>query len=169
MLIGLHSTNTTEWLAIPADDPLAAPRVVLPRARGRRVRRRPPHAGDGRRGWFVVLTNDDGPGLPGPGRARRRPWARTTAAWREVVPHRPGVRIEDVDAFAGALVLSERAEAETLVRVAPAAARTATPSPATCSAAGWIVALDREPRRRPGSAPTPSPTRRRCASAARRW
>ena len=33
ILIALHSTNTTEWLAIPADDPTAAPRIVLPRRR----------------------------------------------------------------------------------------------------------------------------------------
>ena len=38
-----------------------------------------------------------------------------------IVPHRPGVRVEDVDAFSNALVVSERAEAETLVRVLPLA------------------------------------------------
>ena len=34
VLIGLHSTNTAEWLAIPTADPLAEPRVVLPRREG---------------------------------------------------------------------------------------------------------------------------------------
>ena len=33
ILVGLHSTNTSEWLAIPATEPLAEPRVVLPGAR----------------------------------------------------------------------------------------------------------------------------------------
>jgi oligopeptidase B len=37
------------------------------------------------------------------------------------VPHRPGVRVEDVDAFARVLVLSERTDAQTQVRVIPLA------------------------------------------------
>ena len=38
VLIGLHSTNTTEWLALPSDDPLGEPRVILPGARGSSTR-----------------------------------------------------------------------------------------------------------------------------------
>ncbi len=63
--------------------------------------------------------------------------------WQEVVPHRPGVRVEDVDAFAGALVLSERAEAETRVRVLPlrtgAGAAATGPFGDDLLGAGWIV------------------------------
>ena len=58
MLIGLHSTNTTEWLAIPSADPLAEPLVVMPRRDG--IEYAVDHltsAGEGA-GWFVVLTND---------------------------------------------------------------------------------------------------------------
>ncbi len=116
VLLAVHSTNTTEWLAIPADDPTAEPRVVLPRREGREysvdhVR------GQGGRGWFVVLTNEDA-----------RDFRVLAAAddvvggegkWSEIIPHRPGVRIEDVDAFSTVLVLSERSEAETFVRVVP--------------------------------------------------
>jgi oligopeptidase B len=116
VLAALHSTNTTEWLAIPADEPTAEPRVILPRREGREysvdhVR------GRGSRGWFVVLTNEEAEDF--------RVLAATDEAggaeggWREVVPHRPGVRIEDVDAFSDTLVLSERSEAETFVRVVP--------------------------------------------------
>ncbi len=59
VLVGLHSTNTTEWLAIPSDDPLAEPRVVLPRREGVEyaVDHLTPTAGGG--GWFLVLTNDE--------------------------------------------------------------------------------------------------------------
>ena len=50
VLVALHSTNTAEWLAIPADEPTPAPRVDHPRQRGPRVRRRPPTPpGDGER------------------------------------------------------------------------------------------------------------------------
>ena len=133
--IGLHSTNTTEWLAIPSADPLAEPRGRDAAPRGRRVRGRPPHAR--RRAAGLVRGPDQRrrPGLPGPGRPRRRPRRRRTrrpgARWSRTGP---GVRVEDVDAFARALVLSERAEAQTQVRVLPAARGRATPSPATCSA-----------------------------------
>ena len=116
VLLAVHSTNTTEWLAIPADDPTAEPRVVLPRREGREysvdhVR------GQGGRGWFVVLTNQDA-------RDFRVLAAADDAVegegeWSEIIPHRPGVRIEDVDAFSTVLVLSERSEAETFVRVVP--------------------------------------------------
>ena len=59
VLIGLHSTNTTEWLAIPSADPLAEPRVVLPRREGVEyaVDHLTPAAGG--TGWFLVLTNEE--------------------------------------------------------------------------------------------------------------
>ena len=106
------------------------------------------------RGWFVALTNEDALDFrvlaaPDDGIDAARPRVA------EVVPHRPGVRVEDVDAFTSALVLSERSEAQTEVRVLPLAA-TAIPSPVT----SWRRAGSCPPwtaRRRPGSAPTPSP------------
>jgi oligopeptidase B len=114
VLVSLHSTNTAEWLAIPADQPLSAPRVIIARREGHE------YAVDhlsGDPGWFLVLTNDDALDF----RVIAAPDDATAAAddWKAVVPHRPGVRIEDVDAFNGALVLSERTGAETLVRVLP--------------------------------------------------
>ncbi len=129
VLIGLHSTNTSEWLAVPSDAPLTPPQVVIPRREGIEytVDHFTPAAGDSDTdtetgagagaGWFVTLTNDaaqDFRVLAAPDTA-----LGTTAEWREVVPHRPGVRVEDVDAFSGALVLSERSEAQTQVRVLP--------------------------------------------------
>jgi len=116
VLIALHSTNSTEWWALPADDPEARPRVVVPRRDGLEYGVDHLRAGDGT-GWLVILTNEVGRDfgvMVAPDAALGR-----TAEWREVVPHRPGVRVEDVDAFDGTLVLSERANAETLVRVVP--------------------------------------------------
>ncbi len=118
VLVGLHSTNTTEWLAIPSGDPLAGAVVVQPRREGIEYAADhlvPRGAGGG---WFLVLTNEDARDF----RVLAAPDDAVTAGaptWREVVPHRPGVRLEDVDAFAGVLVLSERAEAQTRVRVVP--------------------------------------------------
>jgi oligopeptidase B len=135
VLIGLHSTNSAEWLAIPAADPLAEPRVVQPRREGVEyaVEHLTPAAGGG---WFLVLTNDEAQDfrvLAAPDDA-----LGTTDVWREVIPHRPGTRIEDVDAFSRALVLSERAEAQTQVRVLPLPDR-ADPWADDLLRAGWII------------------------------
>jgi oligopeptidase B len=122
VLIALHSTNTTEWLAIPADDPTAEPRVILPRREGREYavdHLSPPGADSpvGGAGWFIILTNEEAQDfrvLVG-----RDDSLGAQDGWHEVIAHRPGVRIEDVDTFTGVLVLSERTDAETLVRVVP--------------------------------------------------
>ena len=143
MLVALHSTNTTEWLAIPADDPTSAPRVVLPRHEGREyaVDHLTPTGTDGP-GWFVVITNEDAQDF----RIIAAPDEDlgTARQWREIVPHRPGVRVEDVDAFSDILVLSERAEAETSVRVLPLAAGP-DPWAVDLLAAELAGALHREP------------------------
>ncbi len=113
IFIGLHSTNTAEWLAIPAGDPTSAPRTVLPRREG--IEYAVDHLSTtDNHGWFIALTNEDALDF----RVTAAPDHDTTT-WTDLVPHRPGVRIEDVDAFAGHLVLSERTGAETLVRVMP--------------------------------------------------
>ena len=113
--VSIASSATSEIAALPADDPTAPLVTLLPRVTG--VENGMTHvttrAGDR---WWLRLTNadaldfsllvapDDG-GVPD--------------AWVPLVAHRPGVRLEDVDAFASAIVVSERANAETAVRVIP--------------------------------------------------
>ncbi len=135
VLVAAHSTNTTEWLAIPADDPSAEPRVVMARREGREyavdhVR------GKDQRGFFVVLTNQDAQDFRVLAAADNA--VPSEDAWDEIIPHRPGVRIEDVDAFSSVLVLSERAEAETLVRVVPLGSGD-EPLAGDLLSASWIV------------------------------
>jgi oligopeptidase B len=119
VLVGLHSTNTSEWLAIPADAPTSAPRIVISRREGHEyaVDHLTPAGGVGE-GWFIVVTNDEAEDF----RVLAAPDANLGAQdWREIIPHRPGDRVEDVDAFSSVLVISERSRAETLVRVVPLA------------------------------------------------
>ena len=135
VLIGLHSTNTSEWQAIPSDAPLTKPRVLLPRREGVEYTVDHLTPASGGRGWFVVLTNDRARDF----RVVAAPDAAPGATdWREVVAHRPGVRVEDVDAFSGALVLSERAEAQTQVRVLPIP-EGSDPLGGDLLGSGWIV------------------------------
>ncbi|HXP33281.1 MAG TPA: S9 family peptidase [Acidimicrobiales bacterium] len=136
ILIGLHSTNTSEWLAIPSDDPLAEPTVVMERREGVEYAVDHLTPASGGTGWFVALTNDGA--LDFRVLAAPETGLRTAAPWREIVAHRPGVRVEDVDAFSSALVLSERAEAQTRVHVLPLPGG-GDPFAADLLDSGWIV------------------------------
>ncbi|HWF16289.1 MAG TPA: S9 family peptidase [Acidimicrobiales bacterium] len=147
VLVGLHSTNTSEWRAIASSEPLAVPAVVKARREGVEyaVDHLTPAAGG--EGWFVALTNEDALDFRVLAAPDMQLGSGADSAWHEVVPHRPGVRVEDVDAFATVLVLSERAEAETRVRVLPlaaaagAAAGASPPGPfgEDPLATGWVV------------------------------
>jgi oligopeptidase B len=114
LLITSHSKVTTEVRFVSADAPTETPRVVAQRRPG--VEYLVEHhrsRTDGDR--FYIVTNDDGAEnfklmltpVDSPGREH----------WREVVAHRSDVRLDAVDAFAGHLVLSERADALEQLRV----------------------------------------------------
>ena len=65
VLVSLHSTNTTEWLALSSADPLGEPAVVIRRREGIEysVDHLSPSASTSHSpeatGWFVVATNDE--------------------------------------------------------------------------------------------------------------
>jgi oligopeptidase B len=101
LLCQLESKTTTEFLLIDAAQPQAEWRVVEPRRHG--VEYSVDHQG----GRLLITTNDndavnfrlvEAP-LDRPGRAQ----------WRELVPHRPDVKLDGVEVFADWLVLHERA------------------------------------------------------------
>jgi oligopeptidase B len=109
LAIHVGSKVTTEWHLLEADDPEAAPRLVAEREHG--VEYDLDHRGDD----LVIVTNADGAEdfklvttpVATPGRPH----------WTELVPHRPGIRLEGADAFSTHLVLHERTEARTQLRV----------------------------------------------------
>jgi oligopeptidase B len=116
VIMSLESKMTTEVHVLPADDPDGRLRLVEPRRHG--VEYSVDHdVGDtvaGRGARFLIVTNDEAEDFrlveapeDDPGRDR----------WREVIPGRPGVRLDAVDPFAGHLAVFERAEGETRVRV----------------------------------------------------
>jgi len=109
----LQSTMTSEAWVVPADDPGAAPRVIERRRAGVEYGVEH-HRGPDGSGWFVILTNDEAEDFrlmvapeADPGRAR----------WHEVLPHRPGTRLDDVDVFDSWLAVSERLDGEPRLRV----------------------------------------------------
>lgn len=121
LVIGVGSKVTSEAHVLPVDDPTAAPRLVAAREVG--VEYDLDH--DAARDRLVLLTNapdDDGPcpdfrvvtcGVP----TADDPDAGARDRWAPLLHHRAGVRVEGADAFAGHLVVSERTEARTQVRL----------------------------------------------------
>jgi len=109
--LAIHASSkvSSEWHVVDAADPTARPRLVAQREHG--VEYVVDHRGD----QFVIVTNADGAEdfklvtapTDDPGRTN----------WKDLVPHRPGIRLESADAFADHLVLSERTEARTQLRV----------------------------------------------------
>lgn len=122
LLIASHSKITSEVLLVDADAPTDPLVVVSPRTTGVEYHvEHHRHAGRGTDVLYLV-TNEGGA-------ENFRLVATDVAAtmagdigpshWQEVVPHRPGVRLEAVDAFAECLVLSERSAGLEHLRVLP--------------------------------------------------
>jgi oligopeptidase B len=114
VVVSSESKMTSEASVLDASDPDGTIRVVEPRLQG--VEYQVEHAvrPDGM-DVFLILTNAGGAEnfalmeapAADPGRA----------SWRELVPHRPDVRLDRVDAFADHFVVSERERALEHLRV----------------------------------------------------
>lgn len=100
VMIDIGSTLTSEVRVLPADQPEAEPQVVLPRERGHLYSAQ--HLGD----RFYILSNADAPNF----RLVSAPVAKPAdrSQWRELVPHRSDVLIEDFELFRGHIALNER-------------------------------------------------------------
>ena len=100
IFISINDHETTEYRLIPADDPLAAPRIVAARETGLQYDLE--EGGD----VFFILTNADGAKdfkiMEAPVADPRR------ENWREIVPHEPGRLILSVVGFARHMVRLER-------------------------------------------------------------
>ncbi len=102
------STLTTEMRFLDAADPLGEFRVIQPRRR--ELEYYASHFGD----HLYIRTNLDAKNF----RLMRAPVARPGIEhWEEILPHRSDVLLEDLDVFNEHLVLSERAEGLTRLRV----------------------------------------------------
>jgi oligopeptidase B len=107
LVITVASKVTSEVHLVDADNPSTSSTIVEPRVQGHEyhVEHQIGRGGD----RLLVLTNRDGADnfalavtpRATPGRAH----------WTPLIPHRADVRLEDVDAFADRIVISERADA----------------------------------------------------------
>ena len=110
VLIGCFQTVTTEIRYLDAEDPEAPPVPFLARERGHEFEI------DHYRGRFYIRSNAGARNF----RLLEADEDRTVrAAWRELVPHRDDVLIEGFELFRGHLVVAERHEGLTRLRVCP--------------------------------------------------
>jgi oligopeptidase B len=123
LVLGVHSMVTSECYVIPADTPNATPRLLAARRQG--VEYQVEH--DPARDRFLILHNDQAEDfalswLPSTldGAAPDDSAPQASPEWRELIPHTPGQRLLDVDAFAAATVVSLRCDGLTGLRVLPA-------------------------------------------------
>ena len=99
LLLEVGSHTTSEVHVLRADEPTGAFRVVEPRVPG--IEYEVTHHGD----EFYLVTNDAAENF----RLVAAPVdAPSRAHWREVLPHRPAVKLDDVEAFRNHLVVYER-------------------------------------------------------------
>jgi oligopeptidase B len=110
LVIGSFSTLTSEFRFLPADDPEGEFKIIQPRIRG--LEYNISHYGD----YFYIITNLDATNF----RLMRTPVDRTGKEnWEEVIAHREDVLLEEIEIFKKYLVLEERKEGLTSLRVIP--------------------------------------------------
>ena len=98
IFLGSESKTSTEWQYIPADSPTAGLKIISPREADHEYN--VDHRGD----LFYIRTNKGAKNF----RVVTAPVADPAQAnWKELIAHRPEVKVEDIDLFADYLVLSE--------------------------------------------------------------
>jgi oligopeptidase B len=112
LVIGSGSKVTSEYRVLDATDPTGEFRVVAPRRQG--VEYGVEHAVIAGQDVLLVLHNDGAENFE---LARAPIDATTHEQWEPLIAHDPAVRLEDVDAFAEHLVVSQRSEGLTQLRL----------------------------------------------------
>ncbi|MGI8732689.1 MAG: S9 family peptidase [Pyrinomonadaceae bacterium] len=98
IMIASGSKTSTEYLYIPADSPTDAPKVILPREADHE------YSVDHRDSLFYIRSNQGAKNF----RLVTAPVANPGKAnWKEIIAHRPAVKIDDIDLFADHLIVSE--------------------------------------------------------------
>ncbi|HET8914871.1 MAG TPA: S9 family peptidase [Propionibacteriaceae bacterium] len=110
ILIGAGSKITSEFRLLSADDPEGEPRIVAPRRQGVEYDVEP--AGD----RLLIVHNDGAEDFE---LAEAPLTATSHAEWTPVIPHRQGVRILSVSAYATHAVVSLRRDGLTGLHVMP--------------------------------------------------
>jgi oligopeptidase B len=106
IVIDANSKITSEVRVIPSEEPTGEPIVIAERQQG--VEYSVEHHGH----RFLILHNKDAEDF-----ALAYTSADSPGEWVELIPHTPGTRLESVDAFARHIVISQRRDGLTGLRV----------------------------------------------------
>ncbi len=110
LIIGSHSTLTSEYRFLDAGNPAGDFKIIQPRIRGLE------YSVDHFDGFFYIRTNLDAQNF----KLVKTPVHKTEKEnWEVVIPHRNEVFLQDFDLFRKYLVVSERKEGITHLRVMP--------------------------------------------------
>ena len=110
IIIGSYATLSSEFRYVSADRPDEDFKIFQPRERD--LEYSIAHFED----KFYILTNQDAKNF----RLMETPEGKTTKEnWKEVIPHRPDILLEDMDIFKDYLVLSERINGIRKLRIMP--------------------------------------------------
>jgi oligopeptidase B len=112
LVLASGSKVTSEYRILEADDPTGDFRVVSPRRQG--VEYGVEHAVIGGQDRLLILHND---GAENFAIAEAPVDATSHEEWLPLIRHDPAVRLEDVDAFSGHVVVSQRSDGLTRLRV----------------------------------------------------
>ena len=109
IIIGSYSTLTSEYRILKADAPLGEFKVFQPRERG--LEYSISHYGNS---WYVLTNKDKALNF----KLMKTPENKTTKEhWVDMIPHRNDVLLEDIDIFKDYLVVSERSNGLTQLRI----------------------------------------------------
>ena len=109
IIIGCYSTLTSEFRILKADDPLGKFEIFQPRERG--LEYSISHYGDS---WYVLTNKDKAQNF----KLMKTPEGKTGKLnWVDMIPHRADVLLEDIDIFKDYLVVSERNNGLTKIRI----------------------------------------------------
>lgn len=98
ILLGSQSKTSSEWRYLPANNPTAELKIISPREAEHEYN--VDHRGD----LFYIRSNKGAKNF----RVVTAPVANPAQAnWKELIAHRPQVKVDDIDLFADHLVLSE--------------------------------------------------------------
>ncbi len=108
LILDLRSTMTREVRVLSADDPAGALVLIEPRKRGHEYEIE--HHGD----RFFIVTNDQARNF----RLMATPTVTPGQShWKEVIPHREKVKLDNVESFADYLLIQERDEGLPRLRI----------------------------------------------------
>ena len=109
IIIGSHSTLTTEYRILDANTPDKEFKVFQPRERG--LEYSIAHYKDN---FYIVTNKDDATNF----KLMKTPLAKTEKEhWEDVIPHRKDFLLEDIDIFQKYLVVSERTNGLNKIRI----------------------------------------------------